>query len=82
MYDRGYLVGYIQLGRINGSTGLRGLSSQDEVLGYASSLEEASERMWEWYRRTGRVVAGSETSGLLGHASAAEDEPQDGAEHR
>lgn len=57
LYDRGYLIGYIQFGRINGRPGLRGLSSLDEVLGYADTLEEASDRLWEWYRRTGRVVA-------------------------
>lgn len=62
MYDRGYLVGYIQFGRINGAPGLRGLSSQHELLGYAATLEEACDRLWEWYRRTGRAIS-SETPG-------------------
>jgi hypothetical protein len=35
---------------------MRGLTSQDDLLGYAETMEQACERMWEWYIRTGRVV--------------------------
>lgn len=78
LYDRGYLIGYIQSGRINGKPGLRGLSSQDELLGYAETLEDASNRLWEWYRRTGRVVR----NGLrLENAPSSENQPQDRSDH-
>ena len=49
MYDRGRLIGVIQLGRINGKSGLRGTTRDGELLGYAWTLEEAADRMWEWH---------------------------------
>lgn len=57
MYDRGVLVGYIQYGTINGKGGLRGVTPDGELLGYAWTLEEASDRLWEWYR--GTLVSGT-----------------------
>ena len=53
LYDRGHLIGYIQFGRINGRQGLRGTSAQGSLLGYAWTLEEACDRMWEWHIREG-----------------------------
>ena len=52
MHDRGTLVGTIQFGRINGREGLRGFSADGQLLGYAFTLEEACDRLWEWYQRT------------------------------
>jgi hypothetical protein len=60
MYDRGRLVGVIQLGRINGKSGLRGTTRDGEVLGYAWTLEEASDRLWEWYQRSLAAKIGDE----------------------
>ncbi len=50
LYDRGVLVGTIEYGRINGKGGLRGLSPTGAVLGYAETLEEACDRLWDWHR--------------------------------
>ncbi len=55
MFDRGYLVGTIQQGRVNGAPALRGLAPDGSPLGYAATLEEACDAMWEWYRRVGRL---------------------------
>jgi hypothetical protein len=52
MYDRGYFIGYIQYGRINGTPGLRGMTPEGRLLGYERELEGACDRMWEWYIRT------------------------------
>ena len=52
MYDRGHLIGSIQFGRVNGTAGLRGMTPSGELLGYATSLEEACNRMWQWYQCT------------------------------
>ncbi len=52
MYDRGYFIGYIQYGRINGTPGLRGMTPEGRLLGYERELEAACDRMWEWYIRT------------------------------
>lgn len=41
MYDGGHLVGYLHYGRINGTPGVRGLTPNGELIGYARSLEEA-----------------------------------------
>ncbi len=57
MYDRGQLVGVIHLGRINGKSGLRGTTRDGDVLGYAWTLEEASDRLWEWHLQQ-RLVRG------------------------
>lgn len=56
MYDRGHLVGVIQLGRINRRWGFRGLTPDDveddrRTLGYAWTLEDAADRLWAWYQR-------------------------------
>jgi len=56
MFDRGHLVGVIQLGRINRRWGFRGLTPDDveddrRVLGYAWTLEDAADRLWAWYQR-------------------------------
>lgn len=56
MFDRGHLVGVIQLGRINRRWGFRGLTPEDvpderRTLGYAWTLEEAADRLWAWYQR-------------------------------
>ncbi|MDO7882140.1 hypothetical protein [Antiquaquibacter soli] len=55
MFDRGYLVGTIQQGRASGVPILRGLAPDGSPLGYAATLEEACDAMWEWYRRVGRL---------------------------
>jgi hypothetical protein len=55
MFDRGYLVGVIQSGRANGRPVLRGVAPNGSELGYAATLEEACDSMWEWYRRVGRL---------------------------
>ena len=57
LYDRGYLVGVIQWGRARGRPILRGLAPDGSPLGYAATLEEACDALWEWYRRVGRVPA-------------------------
>lgn len=51
LYDRGQLIGYIQFGRINGRAGLRGTTAEGVLLGYAWTLEEACDRMWDWHVR-------------------------------
>ena len=57
LYDRGALVGVIELGRINRQWGFRGRAPDgDDVLGYAWTLEEAADRMWEWHIRTTPLV--------------------------
>lgn len=55
MYDRGVLLGRIQYGRAGGRPILRGMTPQGDLLGYAPTLEEASDRLWSWAarRRTG-----------------------------
>lgn len=58
LYDRGYLVGTIELGRARGRAILRGLAPDGSVLGYAETLEEACDSLWEWYRRVGRRPGG------------------------
>lgn len=54
MFDRGYLVGTIQQGRAQGRPILRGIAPDGSLLGYAATLEDACDAMWEWYRRVGR----------------------------
>ncbi len=49
LYDRGAIVGTIEYGRVNGRAGLRGVSPGGVVVGYAATLEEACDRMWEWH---------------------------------
>ena len=71
LYDRGTLIGIIEYGRINHRAGLRGLTPERRLLGYAWTLEEACDRMWEWYRAS-----------ALGHTTAAEDQPEDRADDR
>lgn len=57
MYDRGRMLGVIELGRINGQWGFRGRPPDDDrVLGYAWTLEEACDRLWEWHLRCGPLV--------------------------
>lgn len=56
MYDRGYLIGTIQSGRARGRPVLRGVAPDGSPLGYAHTLEEACDSMWEWYRRVGRLA--------------------------
>lgn len=51
MYDRGVLVGRIQYGRASGRPILRGLAPDGALLGYAATLEEASDQLWAWSRR-------------------------------
>lgn len=51
MYDRGIHLGTIQYGRANGRPVLRGMTPEGDLLGYATTLEEASDRLWEWSRR-------------------------------
>lgn len=51
LYDRGAVVGLIHYGRINGKPALRGLAPDGKLLGYAETLEEACDRLWEWYRQ-------------------------------
>jgi hypothetical protein len=51
MYDRGIHLGTIQYGRANGRAVLRGITPDGRLLGYAATLEEASDRLWEWSRR-------------------------------
>lgn len=55
MYDRGYLVGTIEYGSARGQPVLRGRAPDGSVLGYARTLEEASDALWAWYRRVGRI---------------------------
>lgn len=62
LYDRGYLVGVIQWGRAGGKPILRGLAPDGSPLGYAATLEDACDAMWEWYGRVGRSAAGAPTS--------------------
>jgi len=63
LFDRGRLVGVVQMGRINGRWGFRGLSpepvpEQRRTLGYAWSIEDAADRLWEWHvRSSGSGVA-------------------------
>ena len=58
LYDRGYLVGTIQYGTARGAPILRGLAPDGSTLGYAATLEEACDALWEWYRRVGRLGTG------------------------
>ena len=51
LFDRGTLVGVIQYGRVNGKATLRGLTREGAFLGYADTLEDACDRLWEWHRR-------------------------------
>lgn len=57
MYDRGVLLGRIQFGTANGRPVLRGLRPDGTLLGYASTLEEACDRLWEWSRAIRRPGA-------------------------
>ena len=50
MYDRGVLVGYIHYGKANGRPALRGVTPAGDVLGYASTLEDACDRLWAWHQ--------------------------------
>ena len=61
LYDRGYLVGTIQWGRARGRPILRGLAPDGSPLGYAATLEEACDALWEWYRRVGRAPSAPHT---------------------
>ncbi len=54
MYDRGIHLGTIQYGRANGRPVLRGMTPEGRLLGYAATLEEASDRLWEWALRRRR----------------------------
>ncbi len=69
LFDRGQLVGVIQFGRINGRSGLRGLSPAGVVLGYAFTLEESCDRLWGWYL-------------ALGDSTAAKQQPEKRADER
>jgi hypothetical protein len=63
MFDGGHLIGHLHYGRINGKPGVRGVSVDGDVIGYAVDLEEACDRMWEWYLRTrGPVLGGGPPS--------------------
>ena len=53
LFDRGQIVGLIHYGTINGRPGLRGLAPDGTLLGYAATLEEACDRLWDWHRTTG-----------------------------
>ena len=66
MFDRGRLIGVIQLGRINGQWGFRGLTPDDveddrRTLGYAWTLEEAADRLWAWHASTRASPPGGTT---------------------
>lgn len=66
MFDGGHLVGYLQYGRINGKPGVRGLTPDGDVIGYALTLEHACDRLWEWYVRSRGPVLGGGPVGASG----------------
>jgi len=66
MFDGGHLIGYLHYGRINGKPGVRGLTPHGEVIGYAGTLEQACDRLWEWYVRSRGPVLGGGPVGTRG----------------
>lgn len=56
MYDRGTVVGYIHFGKVNGRAALRGVAPDGRVLGYAATLEEACDRLWEWHQSRSAIM--------------------------
>jgi hypothetical protein len=57
LWDRGRLIGTIQVGRVDGRRVFRGVIRRDDreqVIGYSPTLEECCTEFWNWDVRFGR----------------------------
>ena len=54
LYDRSRFIGTVQVGRVGGRRAFRGMTPDDDPVGYAWSLETACDRLWEWHVLTRR----------------------------